>query len=648
MLRMRFLLVFAALGLAVGLTACGDEPAARPPGDDVEEDAGPDVGPDVNPDIGPTPRARLVLITEPEPTVTYSTSVPMRVRYLNPFDTPIPDAYVSFEIQGDSAGSNLTARNALTDEEGVAETDIVGGQETVDFTVEISVADDTVDPLSVLVHVKPKGSSDYIIRVNYDGPLTLHEVEVLLYDTDRACDTLIEGDEPSEDVAWTSLILRPDAEGEIPDRGFDAPSNVTFHYAAALGEPSDGSGGGLDYVATFGCQDEIGTPEPGSGTLIEIDMHNLWPAVAGTYRIQTVMEVLDIAIAAAGPDVGPILDAIFTFLTDPGEGILRIAALAVAGDDYYLESPWDLLFECDEPLDDVTGLCEGEVVLTTPWGTVAATVVESLVDLGLSAIPGQAGETIRDIFQGADDVITNAREFQMAGNLVIENDPAADGTLGDDNSIVFNQITWLWSGNERTIELRNEAFLRGNNIEAAVVFHPDERYADVYSLQLDPFNVDLNYGEMLIWILEGVVFPQLIGPEVQSFEDLFTRLIDCEDLGDRLACEGDYAGDPDCDDSAALAAGAAEAACEALQETAVTALEAWLSSLTVDLGTWYHMGTPVDDPCKMGFPPGSSQFSVQTLGGSADVDQCDWDAEVRFESGDDPEPVGGTFWGEKL
>lgn len=221
---------------------------------------------------------KLILITEPEPAVSFSERVPIQVRYVNPEDTPIPDEFVAFEPQGDTGGTTISARNALTNQDGVAETYIEAGIQELDFDVKISVpGDDTVQPLTVRVRIQPRETSDYLIKVNYGGAQTLNRVEVLIFDTDRACSTLDEdpSDPPSEDIAWTSLVIVPDADGNIPDRGLNVPTELELQYAVARATAELGSGLGTDYFVTFGCDDDIEAPDPTHLTVIEITMSDL-------------------------------------------------------------------------------------------------------------------------------------------------------------------------------------------------------------------------------------------------------------------------------------------------------------------------------------------------------------------------------------
>lgn len=113
---------------------------------------------------------RLILITEPESSVTFSSRVPIRVRYIDPENQPIPDEFVAFHPQDDMEDTSLSARIALTDAEGVAETYIEAGIQEVDFDVKISVPDDdTVAPLTISVKVRAPGPPDQAEKLKVNG-----------------------------------------------------------------------------------------------------------------------------------------------------------------------------------------------------------------------------------------------------------------------------------------------------------------------------------------------------------------------------------------------------------------------------------------------------------------------------------------------
>ena len=113
-----------------------------------------------------------------------------------------------------------------------------------------------------------------------------------------------------------TLELRPAADGSVPDRAFDAPRNMRFQYAIARGEAQDEDGDSVGYYAAFGCVDSLEEAESSSTTIIEVTLEDLWPAVAGTYRIQTELNMLN-AIQDQAEDV---VNTIITIFRSPGLG----------------------------------------------------------------------------------------------------------------------------------------------------------------------------------------------------------------------------------------------------------------------------------------------------------------------------------------
>jgi hypothetical protein len=111
-----------------------------------------------------TRHSRLVLLTEPEPTVSFSMRVVIQVRFLDPDAQPIPDAFISFAPQSDTADTELRNLNALTNSDGVAETYIEAGVQEIDFDVLIIARDDDVPPLTVHVRVVPE---DGLLKVKW-------------------------------------------------------------------------------------------------------------------------------------------------------------------------------------------------------------------------------------------------------------------------------------------------------------------------------------------------------------------------------------------------------------------------------------------------------------------------------------------------
>ena len=355
----------------------------------------------------------------------------------------------------------------------------------------------------------------------------------------------------------------------------------------------------------------------------------------GTYRIQSELNLID----AIPDEAQGIVEAIIDIFDRPGWGVLQlvgIAAYAITGPEYdpdtgrelewHETSPWDLLVDTDG---------EGTPAPNT-FGSVVVGLLDSAIEAGLDAT-GEFGAGVRQVVNAINDLFANAQQFTLHGDLVIENDPDAAGQLGDDNEVRYNQLTLQWAGSERTIVLRSGSIIEATDVSGAVVFHPDDViYPETYSLALSQYDIQLNYGDVLIWIVESIVFPELFGDDINSFDDFFGLIIDCAELEtfieDALGIGGIGA--------------AARTACETFRTVAVDALTSWVRDQTADLGNFFTMGTFADNPCHMGFSSTADEFLVTTLG--EESDRCEWNARVRFSEDDEGEPMEGDWFGERL
>lgn len=362
-----------------------------------------------------------------------------------------------------------------------------------------------------------------------------------------------------------------------------------------------------------------------------------YPAVAGTYRINNEMAIP--TLPAGAQPVQAVFDELFT---DPGVALLRILAFAGGGESYWEDTSWGTLFDECAGAGDPSGNCTApSEVVTTALGDIVAEHLLVVANEGAQAL-GIMDETFEEILARGSDVFDNAESFALEGNLVIPQEPDASGLLGTSGTMLLNELTWRWDGNERTLNLRNEEFIRANDIAGAVVFHPSD--GTTPSLQLEPFALSLNYPELLLWVVEGVIFPTMIHSSIQSFEDLYTYMLDCESLRDRIACAGAYADDAGCDDSASFLAVEVETACETLQNAAVSALESWLTSVPTE-STYAVMQTPINDPCRVQVDASGGNPIATGLGTSTAL--CPWSAELRDESSG-VETLVGEWWGTRL
>jgi hypothetical protein len=600
----------------------------------------------------------LILLSQDPLAVGLGQEAPLRAQYLSGTDTPIADAQLRFEPQGDAADTTLSAGQALTSAEGIAEVTVRAGSEPVEFVLRISaVDDDAVAPLEVEVRVA-KSQPDYTVRATYPGgQVPLARVEVLLFDTAGTCQDAVPSptQAPVPAAAWLSLDLSPEADGTIPERAVDVPDGVQLTFAVMRGEPIGAAGVGAGYFVTFGCTDGIAAPSPTETVLIPVEMRNLWPSTQATYSVEVENQLVDVI-----PDqYQTFIDTVGAMLSNPGVSLLQLMAIAhcaaIACDQpWYLESPWSMLFDYDG--------ATGEVYPTT-WGDIAADVLESAVLAGIRAISDVPGDTVGQIFAPGQEIFDNAEGFHLAGTLVVTRQADDAGLLGSANHMTFQTLTWVWTAGVGAFQLRDP--LEVGSVDLGIVFHPAG--AGRYALAINPFRLDLNYAELFVWILESVVFPTVIPVRagqapIDSLENFFSGLLDCGDLHDRYACEGEYGADPDCDSGLSFLADTMEASCDLLQNSAAGAIQGWLGELTADLASYYELRTPIDDPATPAVDPepclltlipdpasDAEKFVVQDLGQpTPETAQCPLDGRVHFGQVAESEPVEGDLFGTRL
>ena len=628
------LAIFTAVVLAIFLGACGDEPAnldGTGNGNGNGNGNGTGTGTD-----GP----HLELVSTADPIISFSEQIDVQVKYVNGNGNAVPSTLLAFEVVGDRQDTNLSAMNASTGGDGIASVQVTAGVQIVDFSISVSVMDnDAVTPLTVRIRVQPKDTSDYVLRITYGGPIRLQEVRVSLYTTDTECDDLVQSstEAPSNDSAMQSITVLPDAEGNFHDQPFVAPETATFTYAVARGEPrGDTPEQGRGYFVTFGCNDALPANEAGTATVIEVEMSNLWPETEGTYRLRSDINLID----AIPDDAQETVDAIIGIFEHPGLGILKLIAIAYyeitgpeyedcGGDDcraleYWETSPWSYVLDED---------ADGNIVADGA-GIALIGVLDTLVQTALDNA-GTFGGTITGIVDAINDLMDNAQNFTMVGDLVITANPDANGSIGAANEVRFNQIDLSWNESDYSFYMRDGALIQAEDVEASVTFNPDDDQG--YALEIEPFGLEVHYGDLIIWLVENVVFSRFLedddGQPITSFDGFFDSIIDCEAVGVEV------------ENAVGFGADMVEVACDQFADVAVDALESWVRGLTADIGNYVRLATPDGDPCAIGFSDTVVEFKATAFG--AVGEECVWDGEVQHSTeASSSEELEGIFWTE--
>ena len=354
-----------------------------------------------------------------------------------------------------------------------------------------------------------------------------------------------------------------------------------------------------------------------------------YPSVEGTYQL----EIKFLPLSPIPDPMQPAIAAIDEFFDDPGVALLRILAIYADGATYPTEEPWNVFFDvCAGPNDPSSSCSQVGEVVPTVFGLQAAGIIEATADDGLQAMLGNSGG-IKAILSSSVNVLENVDSFRLAGQLDISQEPDENGVLGHANLILINRVDWHWDGTEGQIFLPRELQIRNDSVVAAMVFHP--RDGQTMSLEIARLGLPLNYPELLFMVVEKLIFPMAFDSALNSLEDFFAYLIDCEDLGTRLA-----------DGGLGFSSSAIEAACEGIGSLYVTG-EAWFTVIAPDFYAVPYLETPSSDPCPLTLNPDTIEPTVMELGGPGETQQCKLDAAMVNDEPWSSTPMDATWWGSR-
>lgn len=572
------------------------------PGFDAGEDAGRDVGVDAAQDVTgndvviPTGEPHLEFVAEQEQRLSVDQRTALDVRYVGADDNPIADVQLQYEYDEVRAGgSQLRSLTARTNNEGIAGVELVAGPVPAEFEVTVSVRDDAeVASITFYVTVIPKDSADYILRIFYeDGAVTLQNADVLLFNSDTDCEEI--GRNP-DDVfgALDQVSVLPLSDGTFPDTPYAAArADLPLTVAVAVAYKEDAP-------VAMGCTD--GLPEdigPGSNTNVDIYLSELFPSIAGEFRVVNEFDILE-------------------FIPGTAQQVVRYIGS-------FFESPGHTIFDILEDFD----VFDGEDL---PFG-IGDLIADAIDSLLFAFLPPEAVA----IFESGADIYDTLQNIQLQGSMIFFEDPDERGVLGECNEIILDEIIVDFDTFDTpTFNLRSYGYQGAYGTFTGWISVEDE--GDInYALNIQQFGLELNYGELAVFILETIVFPSVIGPEVDSMEAFVESFIDCEQIAEDVGWS------------------VIEGLCDTIIGAAVDGLRNFLTEQTVDVSSFYVLSTPVSGteppdgielleegmdwgPCELTVENDGSEQRVELLGAPG-RDRCVWNARFRTDASD---PTGAA------
>ena len=583
-------------------------------------------------------------------TPTVGDDLPLTVQLVNADGDPIENALIDFEAEPlqSADAAQLTATSALTDGDGIAETRLQAGDEDDPLSaagdVEVTAAaadDDEINELEFLIGINTKDAAAYIIHFDHQGESSPDHVRPLLLDRNTTCDEA--RDNFFDNGIWDSDVTALPDTNVLPDGSINTAqlSNVDNGDAYTVVGVAQQEFGNEDVDVAYGCNDDAEEVQDGINVSVEVPLNDHIPHIDDVYNVNHNFNLTD-----ALPDsVQQIIDLLGTLADNPGEFIIGGDDSVGLVDDILL----DVIKDLNEDLADAI-----EGILSQSG------VVELAQDFINNQIDEWLPDWASDAFTGVGDITDMLQEFAISGRMLFdaqpvpalgENDQPVGLLYADDTQQQWDSLIFQWSvgcddapNPDECAQVPVSASDLGSEQADLIEGSFDATVYGTNSIEIERHAISLHYGALLIGLIEKVILPRLLGDDITSINDLFGQVIDCDGLADQVADPGDQMYD------------FAKTMCQDLQDEATNALYEYVEeSLVADGDEHFRIKTPSDSPCQIQQPesypsswPGEPLPFIQQFGHQDDDGMgCDWDVEINYSDGDEPDQiVSGTFEGD--
>lgn len=600
--------------------------------------------------------------------VTFNGGRKLKVQLIGGEGEPVTNTTVKFEILENDAGmTNLTAANAATDGEGIAEVDLRAGAMAGTVRVQASTNDPNVNTVEFLISVNPKDAASFNVNFVEIGDSDIKNVDVFLFDENTACDAFMNN--PRSLTAQYTDTGEASASGELPTVVFAGiPNGTAFTVGARAYLRSND-----EVEVAMGClpASEEGRIQAGSPVTVTVPLLKHIPYVQGDYRATHNFNLVD-----ALPETWQtVINLIGTVVSDPG------AFIVGCGEEDPMTGELMPTNDCPAPTAGIVGLLQDFLPDSGVFGDlkeaidgfldsefvreVARNVINDAVKDFLQnndSIPSWVGDGI----QITDDIYKTLRNFRVVATLRVTSQPTylvdesgmpqsdEQGRLiatweTKDNEHIWEDLVFYWKqgcADDAPPECGEAVEIDPNNVSTEDFVQGTWKGSliDGSILHIDEHSLSLNYGTLLLTILEKVALPQIFGdPAVNSIEAMLDKIIDCDSLADTV--DGQIGG----------TRGIVKTLCGQLKTQASDALRDYVATLVLDGDERFVIGTPDGKGCQLYLPemfvgewPGKPLPYIERMGEAPPrMGQCEWTAKIKYSDGADPVTLDGTWNAER-
>ena len=414
---------------------------------------------------------------------------------------------IDWSISGPASG-RLSATRSITNQDGLAEIRFNAGDQIADFTVTAQFSD--IEPVTFVLSVLEPALGALLVRtVNPEAHLyDVSPIEIALYE--RAtfrCEWFERGERPAGAMGTVELF---DTSESAHIEALDSTLTYTI-VATGFGD--------LGEIAATACVDEISVSQ-GRTSEVEVVLELLPLGPQGTYELTTHWDFSE-AVSESG-DIGSTLVDALAIFEDPGAALTEYALDALEG-----------------AVTDWVGDLAGLFILSTGLDVLIADEINATID---------ANESLRNLFSLGCDLRRMITRLEVGSLLEV-------GKLGSDLELVGTD-TWTSVGvcdftpdPDFEVGACDEApdcervglsvdDLAGEPDSAErqpFVGHWRGTVVDYNQLVIGEHALDMNYGALIMEVLESIVLPALTGEEGRvTLTDYMLDAIDCDSLAESI------------------------------------------------------------------------------------------------------------------
>ncbi len=410
---------------------------------------------------------------------------------------PAREALVGFSIVGNPGGgdASLSSNQAYTDNNGEASVTF-RSKTSADVSYTIEVASQNAAPVRFDVFVADSPRGDLRVALQYEGPVAVKNVHVRLLDGNFTCGQFNPVNPPGNVIAEQTLL----GVGQQDIIWQNLPENERFTVVATA-QSQRGT------LAAAGCLDGV-VILGGQENKVTLTMFLLVLNPTGVYDS---LSVFDFTGAIPG-QVGEIVTELSTLFTSPGtfliDQVKKLAAIYV-----------------------------GQLITDVVFGLFEDTVADVIDNWMFNNSP----QWVQDILVVGQDLFQIVNKLEMLATLQISklsNDYYVQGALLWDGLALYWRLGCAPQGQPDYDPLcgRNEFSLADFSNTQFPLNIIEGRFTaliqDFDQLDIDNHVIKLNYGKLIIFVLNEMILPALTGEH--TLTDAVLSFVNCESIGDAV------------------------------------------------------------------------------------------------------------------